>query len=193
LTFPEYIDKRLSITDIKGKNRGFVANSFIPKYTIVLIDKPYKIYDSVDHLNKNIKNDIKIYKIDDQFRELSPHDIHIDNRSYYSQKISNNAFGFDRKKKTNACLLFYGTIFNHSCNPNILFTNSPTKRDCMIFYTIRDIQKNTELVDHYIDVNLSFDKRKKLLKSYGFTCDCEACKNKETVFCDYIYHEQNIL
>ena len=58
-------------------------------------------------------------------------------------------------------------VFNHSCNPNIGFSNSIT------FVTIRDIKKGEELVFDYAFCETAFD---------GFTCKCgtKNCRRKIT-------------
>lgn len=97
-----------------------------------------------------------------------------------SRKYRQNVFNMDNtKKEIKPCVLFYGSIFNHSCVPNIEF-NFDYKLKQMIFSSNQKIKRNTELCDHYINITLPFSERKLLLEShYKFTCDCIKCKNKE--------------
>lgn len=168
-----YIDKRVNKIEIADGNVGYFSNSYIPKNTIILVEKPFKIYKSIDKMLDNIENDLKKYKLVNKFNMLYPRDLNNNYKDYYLEKICKNAFNFNRKTYSNPCILFNGAIFNHSCDPNVLFVN---KGDSMIFYTIKDIEKGEELYDHYIDVNLPFMERKELLyKNYGFVCKCERC------------------
>lgn len=180
----KHIDKRINVCDINEHNKGFVANMNIPKYTVILVEKPHKIYKTLDKMVSDMKEDIKKYKLEQQFQNLYPRNLEEDDKNYYYEKIIKNAFDFDRKKHTKPCLLFYGAIFNHSCYPNVLFTSF---NEFMIFYTIRDIKKGEELTDHYIDVNKPRDIRKELLEQYEFTCNCQKCLDGDNNYEKYNY------
>lgn len=185
------LDKRLELKSIPEKGRGFVATSFIPQYTRILEEKPYKVYKSFDKLVSNIEIDLKKYKLRDKFNNLYPNNLD-NNKNYYLEKICKNAFNFNRKTYSNPCILFDGALFNHSCDPNVLFINCD---DRMIFYTIKDVYKGDELMDHYIDVNLPVNERLLLLyDNYGFICKCNRCMNKcSKKILNYYNHHNKII
>lgn len=187
----EYIDKRIEQFEVSG-NRGYRAKSNISQYTIILIERPYKIYKSLDKMISNIETDIKRYKLIDKFNELYPRELDKQDKKYYIEKICKNAFNFNRKTHSSPCILFSGAIFNHSCNPNILFINI---KNNMIFYTVTDINKDDELYDHYIDVNQDHKKRTELLlDNYGFICKCVKCVNKiDDKKINYYKHHNKII
>lgn len=184
-----YIDKRIKINKSDSNNIYYYAVENIPKYSIILIERPYKIYKSINNIFQNIKNDLIKYNLCNQFNNLFPRNIG-KNKNYYEQKIIKNAFNFDRKNYRNPCILFYGTLFNHSCNPNILFINH---NDYMVFYTIYNITKGEQLFIHYIDVNLPLNTRQKLLQQYGFICTCDKCINNDNSKINYNDHHNNII
>lgn len=81
-------------------------------------------------------------------------------------------------------ILLNGSIFNHSCDPNVLFGNNG---DETIFITIRDIKKGEELCNSYISIYLDREKRQKtLLNQYGFICKCTRCINNNDLNIDRI-------
>lgn len=81
-----------------------------------------------------------------------------------------NAFDFH---KDGPVILFNGTIFNHSCLPNVIFGK---ENNMMYFMTVRDINKGEELCDNYINILLPKKQRQEHLKNqYGFNCSCQRC------------------
>ncbi|KAG4270342.1 hypothetical protein FPRO04_11501 [Fusarium proliferatum] len=77
------------------------------------------------------------------------------------------------------CGLF--TIFcrmNHSCTPNICWVyDEPT--GFMEVYAVRDIDKDEEITNSYIEVAISHQARMKELSNWGFTCQCTACEGPD--------------
>lgn len=171
-----HIDNRITEKQINNENNGIFANSFIPKNTVILIEKPYKIYKNLDSMLLFICNDIKKNNLENKFLKLYPRFLSTSDKDYFKTKILKNAFNFTRKTHSNPCILFYGAKFNHSCEPNIIFTN---EKDKMVFTTTKDINKNTELHIQYIDINQPYLNRKELLKQYDFICNCSLCKKKK--------------
>lgn len=95
--------------------------------------------------------------------------IPFDDLVLYCAKYIRNAFEFDNKPY----ILLNGCIFNHSCSPNVRFYK---KDEYIYFVTNKDINKNEELCDNYIDIKLNKDKRQRqLLYRYGFDCLCDRC------------------
>ncbi len=84
-------------------------------------------------------------------------------------KYIRNAFNYG----DDVAILLKGAVFNHSCCPNVIYR---VVEGCMHYIAARDIRVGEELCDHY--GSLSEDKvtrQKRLLKFYGFWCDCERC------------------
>ncbi|KNB14547.1 hypothetical protein FOXG_13369 [Fusarium oxysporum f. sp. lycopersici 4287] len=77
------------------------------------------------------------------------------------------------------CGLF--TIFcrmNHSCTPNICWVyDEPT--GFMEIYAVRDIEKDEEITNSYIEVAISYQARMKELSNWGFQCQCAACEGPD--------------
>lgn len=69
----------------------------------------------------------------------------------------------------------FGSLFNHSCNPNI---SRFTFDNQIVFYAARPIKKDEQLFISYgYDFALvDIIERQKGLANYSFACDCEACK-----------------
>ncbi len=122
---------------------------------------------------KNIKNP-KVKNKFDKFAKLNDYEL-----SLLIRKYMQNAFNMDNSKvQIKPCILFWGAIFNHSCNPNIDFKFDSNKNQ-MIFYANKKIGKNIELCDSYIDINLNYEQRQlQLLSRYNFKCDCTKCFNR---------------
>jgi len=89
-------------------------------------------------------------------------------------KFYRNAFTYDTKYGGPSAVLFKGSQFNHSCDPNINFYID--KNGDFIFQAKKDIRESEELYIKYIDTNLSYKKRQNLLfTQYGFQCKCVKC------------------
>lgn len=72
-----------------------------------------------------------------------------------------------------------GSLFNHSCDPNIGFAiPSLTNKSCWI--ALRDIKNGEELQDSYIEISElkeNRELRRKIIKElYNFDCECTYCK-----------------
>lgn len=71
---------------------------------------------------------------------------------------------------------------NHNCEPNVTSMSSSNDHKVSIV-AIKEIKKGDELCLSYIDENLSFPQRRKILyDNYLFTCNCEKCKREEKLF-----------
>ena len=65
---------------------------------------------------------------------------------------------------------------NHSCDPN---TFRFTIGDLFILIAMRNIKKNEEVCTIYFSMEKSYEERQKKAKNqFGFTCECEYCKNE---------------
>ncbi len=70
---------------------------------------------------------------------------------------------------------------NHSCDPNVRVTyiNDQSQGLLLRMVAIKDIQPEEELVQSYIDQNLSKKERQKALVDYGFKCGCTKCTTEK--------------
>lgn len=186
------------------KGYGIFAKEYIPKNTKIIKEIPV-IYKS-SNIKKFLKSPfykqvsklllvlLKSHK--EQFLKLVPHthDNHIVNylkiKDYhekyfndinketiclYFSKIMRNAFYFHDNIPS---VLFYGTLINHSCSPNVDF--DPVK-EFMVFKTIKDIEKDSEIYGLYINKDvmptMTTNSRKQyLLDNYAFNCNCVKCQ-----------------
>lgn len=65
------------------------------------------------------------------------------------------------------------SLFNHSCDPNLIIMMD---KDHQVLRAIRDVEIGEELCYSYIDVALSREERRKLLREkYFFECFCPKC------------------
>ena len=74
-------------------------------------------------------------------------------------------------------LLPFGSLFNHSCFPNV---ESVTINNKVVFYVARQITSGDQLFIYYgvCSISDSHKMRTETLKSYQFTCECIACAQK---------------
>lgn len=79
-------------------------------------------------------------------------------------------------------LLPVANCMNHSCDPNII-SSSSHNNDTVTFVALRPIQAGEELCISYVDDNLTWQERHKLLREfYRFECKCIRCHvQKENV------------
>ena len=87
-------------------------------------------------------------------------------------KYMRNAFTFSNTIQ--ASILLNGSIFNHSCIPNISF--KPDLNNNMVFTTNKNIIAGEELFISYLQTNKENSNQYRLLHQYGFICNCESCK-----------------
>jgi len=197
-----YIHPSLKIKNISGKGRVRVATTFIHKDTVILVEEPKTKVDKVNenamfeciykiYQNKEEKQWSKLYpseinKIDEEIKKVAT----IKNmvlkewllNQYANQlsldiaKYKSNAFNMDNDKtEEKPCILYSGAIFNHSCDPNVIFSFTDNK---MIFKTCKDVNANEELQVNYIhtDIHKSKEHRQyRLLNQYNFLCSCSKC------------------
>lgn len=163
-------------------------------YVILTSSKKEYKKKFMKYLPKTIDNNLNFYvkKIKEEFNNLK-----LKNYQMYNYFVTNydineivlfslkyicNAFDFFEE---GPIILLNGSIFNHSCNPNIIFGKSigkspeNNKSSKMNFITIRDINKGEELQNCYINIFESTkERKKKLLNQYGFNCECDKCDTK---------------
>jgi len=85
---------------------------------------------------------------------------------------------------------FYLNIckINHSCEPNVRVeyteedgagVENRARALIASVRILRPIAEGEELVQSYIDENLSFEERSQALLDYGFACSCDKCRRQE--------------
>ena len=142
-----------------------------------LINKYFNLVpDTIDEQcisRKNILKNLNNSKYKDYFKNVD-----IDTIRLLYEKLSRNNFCFNLNDYPNCeSALFIDSIyFNHSCSPNVLYY---IINDKIYFYSIRDIYEGEELYITYIDIfknpSERSERKKQLLKNYGFECNCELC------------------
>jgi hypothetical protein len=90
------------------------------------------------------------------------------------EKFSRNAFSFHNGQSV--ILLFKGTLFNHSCHPNVIYFQ---KDNQMYFVTNRKISQGEELTISYANSYKKPFQRQGVLLKYGFICTCSVCSKKK--------------
>ena len=203
-----YINPKIKQVNFPNKGRGFISTNTINKGEIVLIEKPdifvekfvesplfeliYQIVNEnqIDNYNKFIPNQIDTYEntFINELKNLSNKQIknkllkfNDEQLSLLIRKYLQNVFNMDNTKKSiKPCVLYYGAIFNHSCQPNIDFKFDSSNYQ-MIFFANKKIGKNVELFDSYIDTSLNYkDRQERLQFQYKFKCECEKCLDEST-------------
>jgi len=194
-------DIKPNITVVNSeKGRSVIATKNIKKYTLILVDTVtyhsddyfeilYKILSSNDEQLLNKYFNLVPHTIDEQFisREDIIQELNNSKYKYYFknmdidtirilfEKLSRNNFCFNLNDYPNceASLFIDSIYFNHSCSPNVFYYIINGKN---YFYTLRDVSKGEELYITYINPFKERSERKKeLLKGYGFDCNCELC------------------
>mmetsp|Transcript_19083 Transcript_19083/g.53171 ORF Transcript_19083/g.53171 Transcript_19083/m.53171 type:complete len:356 (-) Transcript_19083:529-1596(-) len=68
-----------------------------------------------------------------------------------------------------------GSLFNHSCAPNVL-AHFPSKSGAIEFVTTRRVKLDESLCVAYVSSNKPVAKRREALRwAYGFDCQCQRC------------------
>ena len=74
-----------------------------------------------------------------------------------------------------AALLPVANCMNHSCDPNVISSSSHNNDTCS-FVALRPIEAGEELCISYVDDNLTWQERHKVLENYyNFKCKCIRC------------------
>jgi len=185
--------RHIKVINIENKGRGVIAIDDIPKHTVIMIDKPllHLENNTIDEIILALKmNKELLAKFNTQYPfSIDKHTLSIESFQQVSklsptiehrlmlEKYRRNTFNADNNnKKLIPVILINGSLFNHSCYPNVSFH---FHNNCMYFFTNRDVKKGEELTDSYVDLTLSTKERKQYLyTNYGFTCCCDRCENK---------------
>eukprot|EP00927_Polykrikos_kofoidii_P034843 TRINITY_DN29470_c0_g1_i1.p1 TRINITY_DN29470_c0_g1~~TRINITY_DN29470_c0_g1_i1.p1 ORF type:complete len:386 (-),score=53.55 TRINITY_DN29470_c0_g1_i1:76-1086(-) len=93
--------------------------------------------------------------------------------------IECNAFDLwkaNRKRKLGLGLYVAGSLFNHSCAPNVAKVQRGSRIE---FYSLAAVRSQKELCIAYIDPRIPDVQRRRseLAAGYGFFCKCERCED----------------
>ena len=170
---------------------GFWATEPIPANTVVLAEKPLMLKGARESTSDTMFALIKLAwdTRRAEFLRLAPrdndvsveysiireaHQRHVPHLSrkearLFATKYVRNAFA----TADGPALLFQGAVFNHSCEPNVMFS---LQAGVMVFRTCRDVREGEQLFDQYGSANKkNRDKRAyhaRLREQYGFQCAC---------------------
>lgn len=95
---------------------------------------------------------------------------------FFHEKHADGQFYFDFTKVMGGGNFAFGSLFNHSCYPNVVHVVVEGK---MIFIVARPIKAGEQIFVTY-GPKYSTDEvvmRQARLQNYGFICDCIACAN----------------
>ncbi|XP_053991648.1 N-lysine methyltransferase SMYD2-like isoform X2 [Hylaeus volcanicus] len=83
----------------------------------------------------------------------------------------------DRMVCIGAGVYAVGSLLNHSCRPNCIYTFDPITKT-QVCRCVQELKSDDELLIPYIDIVFSTkERRQMLLALYGFFCSCNVCEN----------------
>jgi SET domain-containing protein len=160
----------LKITQIEGKGRGIIATAFIPKDSLLM--REHCFYSKSTEVNT---------EVEEKFEKLTPFGGTI------SEKMKYNAFDDFRT-------YLYISMINHSCNANsyVIDDEDDNTHNTMYVYSCRDINEGEEVTISYLEpecyymskamINVAREtQRKRLMKYWGFECNCSFCSGGSDV------------
>jgi len=142
---------------IENKNNKDIINLYPRNYNYIktdMIKSIHKILKSIKNTDKNLYNFLIEYQKD----ELE----------YYFAKYIFNAFEGNEFGPLTLPII---AKLNHSCKPNVYFTLDKNS-GCMFLKAKRNIKKDEEIFDSYLENKQIINHKKYLNEHYGFTCEC---------------------
>lgn len=171
---------KLMCSESKGKH--YVCTRNIKRGSVIFKEKPFMIISSKDNL-AGLAFYEKCLSVIDKLINLAPvidtDSIDMRNNVAHEKilrsKIATNGFNF---KSKGTAILYYGSFFNHSCDPNVTYDSS---RGQMIFKALRNINVGEELCISYIGICEDYDHidRFRVLNHWNFTCKCTKCQSEK--------------
>ncbi len=171
-----------TVTPIQGKGLGVVATTDIPRGTLLIAETAlFFVNDVREPLSAANKRSIRMHaKANAQFQELV---CKADPPSAES-RFETNSFemGEDRKGRHTWGIFLRASRFNHSCVPNAYFAWNPelsNGQGQLTIYAIQDISASDEILINYRTEDcykLKDARQAALYDTYGFICDCPACR-----------------
>ena len=166
IEYPEFnlfgekkIDRTLQMIQLylTNKNNKNIIDLYPRTYDYIKT----KMIKSIHNLIKSIENiDIKLYMF---FQKYSREEI-----EFYFAKYLYNAFEGNNYGPLTLPII---AKINHSCNPNVRFTFN-RDNGSMYVYANRNINKNEEIYDSYLENKKIKNHKIYLQEHYGFSCDC---------------------
>lgn len=178
-----YVSSLIKITPIEGKGYGLISIAPISKGTLLIEEE---CLFQLKTLQIRMTEESEIERVDKQVNSLNGIEkqqflsLHGYTKSIHKKNIDifrTNAY--PTTKQTAGIFPFISRI-NSECNPNVHYSfNEETNRATI--YAIKDIESNSEILNSYIGLFLSFKERQEyLLKHFGYICNCQVCKKNET-------------
>lgn len=188
------------IRAISNKGYGVFATQFLKRGTRILADDPLLIVPIEEYLEADIKEVFDELTLEQQRLYFSLHSAHGQDPAKWPSKIHPSVPERERSRileqhnarlgkepslvsifQTNCMEVEDGAgifpnaaRFNHSCNPNAVFSwNEGIRKE--VIHATRDIAEGEEITLSYCNITYDKDERTWQLKHYGFKCDCEAC------------------
>lgn len=193
------------IRAVPNKGYGVFATQFIKRGTRILTDDPLLIVPIEEYYEADIKEVFDNLTPEEQRLYFSLHSAHGQDPANWPSKIHPSVSDRERArileqhnarlgKEPNLVSIFqtncmevndgagifpHAARFNHSCNPNAVFSwNDATKKE--VIHAIHDIDEGEEITLAYCDITLDKAMRTWQLKHYGFKCACEACTGDDS-------------
>lgn len=160
-----------SLTDVKEKYQAFLQLS---------MDGNLKNCKSKDTIHVVFKLLLQNTKINQTFSAINHRRFLMHLIGHHLCVIERNlkpVSTFDIGKNYYVCIL--ASYINHSCSPNVIFTDNNNLCVCK---AVRPIQKGEQLFVHYYqhETTTPFESSKsQLLKQFGFKCKCEQCNCRQ--------------
>jgi len=175
-------NKSLKLMCSESKGKHYVCTRNIKRGSIIFKETPFMIISSKDNLAGPAFYE-KCLSVIDKLINLAPviDTDSIDMRNSVTHekmlrsKIITNRFNFRFGKNA---VLYYGSFFNHSCSPNVIYYPFNEK---MVFGALRNIKVGEELCISYIGIygNYDYIDRYRLLNQWNFTCGCIKCHTEK--------------
>jgi len=184
-----------SLVDIPGKGEGLVASANLIPGTIVVMEKPLIVVDTVfaviqvlpkfQALSDDKKTAVMaLYdpgdELNSKYRHLSQDEI--DKKVLRIFEANSIDLCSHQEMNINKSGL-YQTIskINHSCSPNVIWTwiKEDSSKSIKQVRVIRDIKEGEEIVASYLSTNEYFPTREERIRTlrmkWFFTCSCQVC------------------
>ena len=142
---------------IENKNNKDIINLYPRNYNYIktdMIKSIHKILKSIKNTDKNLYNFLIEYQKD----ELE----------YYFAKYIFNAFEGNEFGPLTLPII---AKLNHSCKPNVYFSFDKNS-GCMFLKAKRNIKKDEEIFDSYLENKQIKNHKTYLEEHYGFMCEC---------------------
>ena len=175
-------NKSLKLMCSESKGKHYVCTRNIKRGSVIFKEIPFMIISSKDNL-AGLAFYEKCLSVIDKLINLAPviDTDSIDMRNSVTHekilrsKIVTNRFNFRFGK---SAVLYYGSFFNHSCSPNVIYYPLNGK---MVFCALRNINVGEELCISYIGIFRNYDHvdRFRLLNHWNFTCKCIKCQTEK--------------